>query len=100
MKTITSEPDDKVGVGVKAGAGADLAGDEKKNSSQESSEASSKRDADTKSIATQKDVDKCGVFTGFVDSYEIKVAEECPGAHCSVYKRSLKMYKLKQKRYC
>ena len=100
VKMIRSEPDDKVKVTLKAGAGTDLAADEKKNSSQEGSEASSKRDADTENIATQKDADKCGVFTGFVDSYEIKVAEECPGAHCSVYKRSLKRYKLKQKRYC
>ena len=100
VKMITSVPNEKVRAGIKAGAGTDLAVDEKKNSSQESSEASSKRDADTENIATQKDVDKCGVFTGFVDSYEIKVAEECPGAHCSVYKRSLKRYRLKQKRYC
>lgn len=100
VKMIRSEPDDKDKVTVKAGAEASLAADEKKVSSQEGSEASSKRDADTENIATQKDADKCGVFTGFVDSYEIKVAEECPGAHCSVYKRSLKRYKLKQKRYC
>ena len=100
VKMIRSEPDDKVKVTVKAGAGTDRAAEEKEDFSQENSESSSKRDADTENIATQKDTDKCGVFTGFVDSYEIKVAEECPGAHCSVYKRSLKRYKLKQKRYC
>ena len=100
VKMIRSEPGDKVKVTVKAGAGDNLAANEKKVSSQEGSEALSKRDVDTENIATQKDADKCGVFTGFVDSYEIKVAEECPGAHCSVYKRSLKRYKLKQKRYC
>lgn len=63
-------------------------------------EASSKEAIGAEQNLTQMDTEKCGVFTGFVLSYETKVAEECPGAHCSVYQRSLKKFKLKQKRYC
>ena len=48
----------------------------------------------------EKDADKCGVFTNFVIAYEVKVKDGCPGAHCSMYKRSLKKYKLKKERYC
>ena len=85
---------------IQKGGGNELEVDERKVPPQENAEASSKREADAKNVSTKKDEEKCGVFTGFVNSYEIKVAEECPGPHCSVYKRSLKKYKLKQKRYC
>ena len=74
--------------------------DEKKVPSKKNAKASEERTADAKSISSEKDRDKCGVFTDFVISYEAKVAEGCPGSHCSVYKGSLKTYKLKQKRYC
>lgn len=58
-----------------------------------------KQDAPAKG-KSEKDEDKCGVFSGFVATYEQKIIDECPGSHCSVYKRSLKRYKVKQKRYC
>jgi len=85
---------------VKAGDEDELTADEKQAPPQENIEVSNKPVADDENVSTQKNQEKCGVFTGFVNSYEIKVAEECPGPHCSVYKRSLKKYKLKQKHYC
>ncbi len=56
--------------------------------------------SNTKQAVVEKDADKCGVFNGFVNSYQRKVAEECPGPHCNVYKRSLKKHLLRQNRYC
>ena len=49
---------------------------------------------------SEKDADKCGLFMGFVEEYKVKVKEGCPGAHCPVYKRQLKKYEAKEKRYC
>lgn len=57
-------------------------------------------DKSTSDSKDEKDADKCGVFTGFVSAYEVKVKDACPGSHCAVYKRSLKKYKLKKERYC
>ena len=46
------------------------------------------------------DADKCGVFSGFVISYQMKVDDACPGAHCAVFKGGLRKYLRKQARYC
>lgn len=84
-----------------AGDKAPLQSVEKKSAEQKSAEQAREQSPDDGSSAlTEKDADKCGVFSDFVDSYEVKVSEGCPGAHCSVYKRSLKKYKLKKERYC
>ena len=50
--------------------------------------------------AVAKAPEKCGLFTGFVEEYQYKVKEECPGKACSIFKRQLEKYKVKMKRYC
>lgn len=57
-------------------------------------------DISSANLKDEKDAEKCGVFTGFVITYEAKVKDDCPGAHCAVYERSLKSYKIKKERYC
>lgn len=63
-----------------------------------SAETTSPQDGQEKKSA--KDAEMCGVFRGFMQTYQQKVQDGCPGAHCPVYQRQLKKYQLKVKRYC
>lgn len=48
----------------------------------------------------QKDPEKCGFFTGFVDTYRYRIKYECPGDHCDLLKKNLERYKKKMELYC
>lgn len=47
-----------------------------------------------------KDSDKCSLFSAFVEQYALKKNDGCTGAHCGVYKRQLKKFRMKKQRYC
>jgi len=56
--------------------------------------------ADSTQVKAEKDADKCGFFIGFVEQYQTKKSEGCPGQFCDVYKRQLEKFLIKQDRYC
>lgn len=51
-------------------------------------------------LETNSNSDKCGLFMGFVEQYQLKQDEGCPGSHCNVYKRQLEKFREKEEQYC
>lgn len=42
----------------------------------------------------------CGVFTGYVEDYKLRIKNECSGDLCDIYRRQLEKYRKKQQQYC
>ena len=47
-----------------------------------------------------KDQEKCGFFSGYVDTYEFRIKTECPDSHCELLKSQLEKYQKKKAKYC
>jgi hypothetical protein len=63
-------------------------------------ESKNTKQAGNEAKKQEKYAEMCGVFTDYVQSYQQKVGESCPGAHCAVYQRQLRKYQLKVNKYC
>jgi hypothetical protein len=50
--------------------------------------------------AAQHAAQMCGVFSGFVEDYKLRIKNECSGDACDVYHRQLEKYRTKQQHYC